>query len=74
MTELYDVNFTNIRTRENSFSAYQPSVDGYKSVSFRAAVIWDQLANIFKQSETLASFKIVIRQWDGKSSHCRICS
>ena len=58
----------NVRTKHRLLIPKVRSVKNvYQSVSFRAAVIWNQLPNIYKQSKTLASFKIAIKQWDGKA-------
>ena len=46
---------------------------GYQTVSFRAAIIWNNLPNKYKEKKSLSSFKNAIKQWPGQNCHCRIC-
>ena len=45
---------------------------GYQTISFRAAIIWNNLPNKYKE-KTLSSFKSAIKQYPGQNCHCRIC-
>ena len=45
---------------------------GYQTVSFRAAIIWNNLPNKYKEKKTLSSFKSAIKKWPGQNCHCRI--
>ena len=45
---------------------------GYQTVPFRAAIIWNNLPNKYKEKKTLSSFKSAIKQWPVQNCHCRI--
>ena len=44
-----------------------------ESISFRAAIIWNQLPNKYKIATSVKQFKTIIKNWDGEGCNCRIC-
>ena len=46
--------------------------NGYQSISFRAAIIWNQLQNKYKIATSVKQFKTIIKNWDGEGCNCRI--
>ena len=47
---------------------------GYKSISFRGAILWNNLPENIKNAENLNTFKKLIQQWDAKTCNFHICS
>ena len=47
--------------------------NGYQSISFRAAIIWNQLPNKYKIATSVKQFKTIIKNWDGEGCNCRVC-
>ncbi len=46
---------------------------GINSLIFKASILWNTLPNEYKQSQTVAIFKLKIKKWLGSSCHCYIC-
>ena len=47
---------------------------GQKSVSFRGAVLSNNLSLEIKEANNLETFKQLIKQWDAKTCNCNICN
>ena len=43
---------------------------GQKSISFRGAVLWNNLSLEIKEANNLESFKHLIKQWGAKTCNC----
>ena len=55
-----------------------PRVDtvnfGKETLRYRGMLTWDLLPNDLKQEESLASFRIKIRNWKPQGCTCRLCN
>ena len=68
-TSLYNLRRNDTFEKRKVYSVYH----GTESLSFLGPKIWDLVPVELKQSETLYSFKLKIRNWVPFECHCRIC-
>ena len=46
---------------------------GYRSLSFRGAVLWNSLPPHIKSSPNITKFKANIKQWNAENCECNLC-
>ena len=46
---------------------------GYRSISFRGAILWNKLPESIKNAENVHTLKKLIQQWDASTCNCHIC-
>eukprot|EP00112_Aurelia_sp_Birch-Aquarium-sp1_P009288 Seg205.19 transcript_id=Seg205.19/GoldUCD/mRNA.D3Y31 product="hypothetical protein" protein_id=Seg205.19/GoldUCD/D3Y31 len=48
-------------------------LNGLNSIAFRDSILWNALPDEIKSSQSIALFKIHVKQWNGDSCNCNIC-
>ena len=46
---------------------------GINSILFRGSIMWNSIPDVVKNNQSIASFKKIIKTWNGEKCHCTIC-
>ena len=46
---------------------------GINSILFRGSILWNSITDVIKINQGIASFKKIIKTWNGEKCNCTIC-
>ena len=46
---------------------------GINSILFRGSILWNSIPDVIKNNQSIASFKKIIKTWNGEKCNCTIC-
>ena len=46
---------------------------GINSILFRGSILWNSIPDVVKKNQSIASFKEIIKTWNGEKCNCTIC-
>ena len=46
---------------------------GINSILFRGSIQWNSIPDVIKNKQSIASFKKIIKTWNGEKCNCTIC-
>ena len=49
-------------------------LNGLNSIVFRGSILWNAISDAIKSSQSIASFKLKIKLWNGDDCNCNICN
>ena len=49
-------------------------LNGLNSIVFRGSILWNAISDEIKSSQSIASFKLKIKSWNGDDCNCNICN